>query len=82
MQVTVQCFGAMREFLPADAEGREAELELDEAASAGDLIDRLGVPRRLVYALLVNDEPGNLDRKLHEGDKVTLMPQFTGGTRR
>ena len=82
MQVTVLCFGAMREYLPPEAVGNTTVLTLGDGATAGDVVDRLGAPRRLVYALLVNEDPSGLDRKLRGGDKVTLMPQFTGGSRR
>lgn len=81
MQVTVFCFGAMREFLPPESSGNSAIVDLSDSATTGDLIDRLGAPRRLVYALLVNEDPADLDRELAGDDKVTLMPQFTGGRR-
>jgi molybdopterin converting factor small subunit len=79
-RITVQCFGALREHLPDDATGNTAEVDLDDGATAGSLVDSLGAPRGLVHALLVNEEPSDLDRGLAEGDRVTLMPQFTGGT--
>jgi molybdopterin converting factor small subunit len=82
MQVTVVCFGAMREFLPSEATGNSITLEVDDDQDVGGLVDRLGAPRRLVYALLVNEDPSSLNRPLRDGDKVTLMPQFTGGCRR
>jgi molybdopterin converting factor small subunit len=82
MQVTVVCFGAMREFLPPGASGNSITLDVEEDQDVGGLVDDLGAPRRLVYALLVNEDPSSLDRPLRDGDKVTLMPQFTGGCRR
>ncbi|MGH2808657.1 MAG: MoaD/ThiS family protein [Actinomycetota bacterium] len=81
MQITVQCFGALREHLPADATGNTATVELAVGARVTALVELLGAPRGLVHALLVNEEPSDLDRVLAEGDRVTLMPQFTGGSR-
>jgi molybdopterin converting factor small subunit len=81
MQVTVQCFGALREHLPDDAEGNVARVDLADGATTAALVDALAAPRGLVHALLVNEEPSDLDRVLVEGDRVTLMPQFTGGSR-
>lgn len=79
MKVTAVCFGAMREFLPPGSSTNRAEVVLPEGATVGDLIDELGAPRRLVYALLVDGDHADLDRALVEGAEVTLMPPFTGG---
>lgn len=79
MRVTAVCFGRMRDFLPDDAEGNRAVIEVDDGATAADLVDALGAPRGIVHAVLVGDVPGSLDRALTEGEEITLMPQFTGG---
>ena len=79
MRITLTCFGAMREYLPEGSDGRSATLDLAEDASVGDVVDVLGAPRRLVHAILVNDEPGDLARSLRDGDRLTLMPHYSGG---
>jgi molybdopterin converting factor small subunit len=79
--VTVVCFGAMRDYLPADARGNRADLELDGGATVGTLMDALGAPRRLAYAVLVDGLRAGLDTEVHPGVEVTLMPPFTGGAR-
>jgi molybdopterin converting factor small subunit len=79
VKVTVVCFGAMREHLPPSAAGNRADVELDEGADVGDLVDALGAPRRLVFALLVDGRQARLDTSLQDGAEVTLMPPFTGG---
>ncbi|MGH2698204.1 MAG: DNA-3-methyladenine glycosylase I [Actinomycetota bacterium] len=80
MKVSAVCFGQMREFLPEDAEGNRATLELDDEAAVADLVHCLGAPERLVYVLLVNGERAGLERGLADGDEVTLMPPYTGGS--
>ena len=79
MKVTAVCFGAMRDFLPNGSSSSRAEVLLPDGATVGDLIDELGAPRKLVYALLVDGDQAGLDRVLAEGAEVTLMPPFTGG---
>ena len=79
MKVTIVCFGAMREYLPDDADGNRATIDVPDGASVGDLVDALGAPRRLVHALLVDEVQGDLAQRLHEGAAVTLMPSFSGG---
>lgn len=81
MKVTVICFGAMREYLPAGS-GNEAAIEIDETSTVGELVDALEAPRRLVHALLVDGRQATLDRRLHDGAVVTLMPPFAGGRQR
>jgi hypothetical protein len=72
----------MREYLPQGAQGNVAVLDVEEGSSVGDVVDRLGAPRRLVFALLVNGEQSTLDRRLTgPSSEVTLMPPFTGGRR-
>ena len=80
MKVSAVCFGQMREFLPGDAEGNRATLELEDEARVLDLVHSLGAPERLVYVLLVNGERGQLNHPLADGDEVTLMPPYTGGS--
>jgi hypothetical protein len=80
--VTVVCFGAMREYLPASAHGNRAKIELDAAATVGSVMDALGAPRRLAYAVLIDGRRASLDTEVPAGAEVTLMPPFTGGSSR
>ena len=73
------CFGAMRDYLPPDAVGNSASLDVADGATVRDVVAALEAPRHLVFAVLVDDERGNMDRVVAEGATVTLMPPFTGG---
>jgi molybdopterin converting factor small subunit len=79
VKVTVVCFGAMRAHLPAEATGNRAEVELAAGDRVSDLIDKLGAPRRLVFALLVDGTQADIHSVLSDGAEVTLMPPFSGG---
>jgi molybdopterin converting factor small subunit len=79
MKVSVICFGSMREHLPATATGNRSELEVEDAATVGDVVDRLGAPRRLVFSVLVDGVQASLDHRVPEGAEITLMPPFSGG---
>lgn len=78
MRVTVTCFGAMRDYLPPDATG-STSLELSDGATVADVVDALGAPKDLVFAIMVDDERADLSHVLSGGATVTLMPPFTGG---
>jgi molybdopterin converting factor small subunit len=69
----------MRSYLPAGASGNRAEVEVAAESRVGDLVDGLGAPRRLVFALLIDGRQASLEDALHEGAEVTLMPPFAGG---
>ena len=79
MRIEVVCFGVMKEYLPSRATGNSTDMELVDGATVGDAADALGAPRRLVHAALVNEDPAPLDRRLADGDRLTLMPHYSGG---
>lgn len=79
VNIEVQCFGAMREYLPGAAVGNSATLEIGSDATVAEAVDALGAPRRLVHAILVNEDPADMSRPLKDGDRLTLMPHYSGG---
>ena len=79
MKIEILCFGVMREYLPSTAVGNSARVELSGGATVADAVARLGAPERAVHAILVNEEPANLARPLKDGDRLTLMPHYSGG---
>ncbi|HEX2049832.1 MAG TPA: MoaD/ThiS family protein [Actinomycetota bacterium] len=81
MRVTVTCFGAMRDYLPPAAHDNRAEVDVADDATVGAVVEALGAPRRLVFAVLVDGTQAGLDAPVHDGADVVLMPPFTGGAR-
>ena len=81
MEVIVVCFGMMREYLPSGTEGNSAPVELPAGATVADAVVALGAPERLVHAALVNEDPAVLSRGLEDGDRLTLMPHYSGGAK-
>ena len=81
MKVEVVCFGAMRDFLPEGTADNRAEIELAEGSRVADVVDALGAPEHLVYALLVDGEKAGLGHAVDDGAVITLMPPFAGGSR-
>jgi molybdopterin converting factor small subunit len=77
VKIRVAAFGAMREYV-ADKSGR-AELDVPEGVSVSDVVDALGAPRRLVFAVLIDGLQSDLEQGVHEGAEITLMPPFAGG---
>ena len=75
----MQCFGAMRDYLPAGAADNRASLELETGATVSSVLEALGAPARLVHWILIDGSRVELDSPLFDGAEVTLMPPFTGG---
>ena len=69
----------MREYLPEGSDGNVASVDLPEGATVAGAVGALGAPERLVHAALVNEDPADLARKLFDGDRLTLMPHYSGG---
>ena len=81
MTVTIICFGAMRDYLPPEAEGNRAEVTVAGGSSVGEVVDALGAPRTLIFSILVDGVQASLDAEVPAGAEITLMPPFAGGAR-
>lgn len=78
MRVTLICFGALRDFLP-DPKANSAVVEVADGARVSDVAAALGIPVRLLHAVLVEGEKALPSTSVQEGAEVTLMPPFSGG---
>jgi sulfur carrier protein ThiS len=78
MQVHVKLFSLFREHLPREARGN-ATIEMSEGATVENLLDHLGIVRR-VKLITVNDAPEtDRQRPLRDGDRVRIFPFVVGG---
>lgn len=77
LQVNVQLYGILRDYLPPEAKGR-ATLRLDRGTTVGDLLANLGIKRRVVVALNQDQEPDNM-YVLQDGDRVSVYTVIGGG---
>jgi thiamine biosynthesis protein ThiS len=77
LRIDVRLHGILRDQLPPQAKGR-ARIELENGATLGALLEKLGIDRRVVIA--VNDEEQK-DRThvLRDGDQVAVFTVIGGG---
>ncbi len=80
MKITVKLHGILRDYRPAGVKIDQFEIDVDEAALAGDAAGHFGIPPRRVHAVFVNGEEASLETPLHEGDHVRLFPPVVGGS--
>lgn len=79
MKISVGLYAILQKYLPVDNAGRRCDVELEEGATVSDLLERLKVPARLAALRLVNGVQCKPDKKLSEGDSVSIFPQIAGG---
>ncbi len=78
MQVQVRLFSRFREHLPPEARG-EATIQLPDGATIDDLVDRLGIVRRIKLITINGERQADYSRRLHDGDNVRIFPVVVGG---
>jgi len=83
MQITFKLFATLTDYLPPDRQGNVVEIDLNEGATIGSVIETYRLPEKLTHLVLVN---GNYiapaDRGsycLKAGDTLAIWPPIAGG---
>jgi len=79
IEVEVQLFANLADYLPAGARGGAARLALPLGATLDLLLRRLAIPADLPRVLLLNGRDARPDERLTSGDVVTVLPPLAGG---
>jgi len=83
MRITVKSAGRLAKFLPASAEGNQADLEVPEGATPAVVMTQLGMAPDQSCLVIVNGE--NIPKSarpthpLAEADTISIMPPLKGG---
>ena len=75
MKIELKLFATLDQYRPQDADAHPVE----PGASAGDVADRLGIPREEIKLCFVNGVHAPLDVVLADGDRLGLFPAVGGG---
>lgn len=78
MNISVQVFGELIEYLKSPAGGR-ITVEVPEGAVVETLMEKLGLSSGYVGVVLVNGKFSNKDVLLKHNDQVQIIPQLEGG---
>ena len=79
MKVEVRLFAYLDKYLPSNARGKRATLELSNSTRADTIIKQLGIPEELASIVLVNGIHSSSETELKEGDVVSFFPPIAGG---
>jgi sulfur carrier protein ThiS len=78
VRVHIKLHSRFREHLPPEARGR-ATVTLPEGATVADLLDHLGIVRRVQLVTINGEQESDRTRALREGDEVRIFPFVVGG---
>lgn len=80
MTITLKLFASLQKYMPEDATGRQATLEVAESSSTGAVLDSLGVPQANAHLILLNGTQSDWEASLSEGDTLSVFPPVAGGS--
>lgn len=77
MEIHVQLYSILRDMLPSESKGKVV-LKMDNGASLEDLLNELGITRKVVISVN-NAQEMDRSRKLQDGDEVKMFSSISGG---
>ena len=84
MQITLKLFASLASYLPPNKKnGIEADIEVDEGSTIGDMIVRFNIPSKSAHLVMVNGvyiKPTQRDEYvLKDHDALAICPPVAGG---
>ncbi|MCF8063585.1 MAG: MoaD/ThiS family protein [Deltaproteobacteria bacterium] len=79
MKVDIQLFASLGRYAPSGKGDASHAVTLEQGATVGALLDRLGVPAGVVKLVFVNGVHATGETVLHDGDRVGVFPPVAGG---
>jgi len=77
LDIHIQLYSNLREKLPPGSKGK-AVLHLKDEACLQDLLDELGITRKVVISVN-NEQETDMSRRLQNGDNVKMFSSISGG---
>ena len=84
MKITFKLFATLQDYLPPEAKKTNAlDLEIAEATTVAQIIERFGLPQKLVHLVLIDGAfvppAERAGRMLREGETLAIWPPVAGG---
>jgi molybdopterin synthase sulfur carrier subunit len=74
MQITVKLNASLRQYVKFVSNDGTLLLEMEENATAREIVQKLAIPLEKVKMILLNGKGVGLDTILNEGDRIALFP--------
>lgn len=83
MKITLKLYASLMPYLPETDQRHAVDIEIDPSTTPYDVVDSMGIPRKLAHLVVVNGVfvCGD-DRHIaafREGDVLALWPEVAGG---
>ena len=79
MEVTLNLFATLLQYMPHKATGSPCTIEVDEGTRVRDLLKELKIPPEKAKLVFLNGVHSKGDEILNEGDRVGVFPPVGGG---
>lgn len=79
MHLEVRMYSGLEKLMPGARFGQPIQVNVTEHFTCRMLLDRLNIPEKEVFIVLVNGINKGLDEELADGDQVALFPAVGGG---
>ncbi len=79
MQISVKLFASLARFSNGGLPGTPFQMQLPDAATVQDVLQRLGIPAEETKVAFVNGRIRDTDWLLNPGDEVGIFPPIGGG---
>ncbi len=77
MKIHLKCFATLAEGDTCDFR-ESTQNEITEGETVNALVERLGLPKKDIKIIFVNNKVAGFDTVLKDGDQVTLSPPVGG----
>ena len=79
MKVEVRLFSGLEECVPGTKFGQPILVEITDHFNGRALLEKLDIPEKMVFTILVNGVHKNPDEMLSDGDRIAIFPPVGGG---
>jgi molybdopterin converting factor small subunit len=79
MEIKLNLYASLAEYLPDRARGNPNLIELPEGTTIKQLIEQLHIPLDTPRIIFINGSHASLDALLQDGDRLGMFPPLAGG---
>lgn len=83
MQINIEFYASLMQYLPAGKSRHRREIRVEDGLRVSGLVEQFHIPQKMAHIVLVNGHFVDVDkrgeRRLVEGDVVSIWPPVAGG---
>ena len=83
MRITLKLFATLTDYLPAQRDGNQVDIDVAADASVNEVLAPFNLPDKLVHLVLVNGHyiapEVRSTHRMQEGDALAVWPPIAGG---